>query len=813
MKYDVTMLDNNLNEQIGYADFFKALGYSDREEAYIRTFYDPGDEDSGHNMQVEVSRFDSIIPTLRRENTEKRGVFYVVNGNGHKDSVVKAKGKARACFIDGDEDTLEEQLRALSDFPLEPSIIIRTRKSLHAYWITPDGEIKYFRELQERLIKHFKSDPSIKNESRVMRLYGFNHCKEEPIEVRLIKFDPQLVYTQRQLHEVLPLLEKPATPERKAQKKAEGEIVPHGKRFRYVVEQIGHYVAKLPDASESIIMETVYADFLENCEQVPEDSREEFERRFMPAIRKFKAADEASATDPAFNRFAMKAWKRENPNLDYDTSGASWAEVVAAGLRAKVEEMRIDEGIKNHIEDTNATDPAEEDTPNETNRPKGILTPEEEIDAFLDDILTDRYEPIPTGIKSIDDMLQGGLIRQEIVTLTAAPGMGKTTLCQQIAEAMAENGHKILYYNLEMSKEQMLARSFARIGAAGLTPLEILQAYKLTPEQLEEVKRAATRYKRIVKNSIEYNPMYFDTEIQQYAECDANLDHIILSMRQAAARAKKDSAPVPIVFIDYLHLLRSAKDEDAATLLKRAMELFKDFARRCNTLVFVIAANNRSANREGRAGMDTARDTSAIEYSGDIMLSLNYKLTDSAGGQTAQEVTEKIQEFREQGKKLPIEYRLYSLRVTKSRFTEANARTILEFDGAHSKFASYSKAQAAFKASRSEASTPALNEPEGARGTVIKMRTKREHRRQDLVNAYNVLKDTKGGATTLKMADYLGVSQATVKRNVADLCPGMFELDGVTQEAKNYVVTKADFEEADLEQLPEEFKQGTIPGI
>lgn len=799
MLYDVTMLDRNLNAQINYADFFRALGYTNKETIYLRTFNDADKADKGHNMQVELLRFDSIIPTLHRENAEKRGIFYIVNGSGQSDKEVTAKGRARACFIDGDEGTLEEQLRALCDFPLEPSIIIRTRKSLHAYWLTPDGEIKYFRELQERLIQYFGSDPVIKNESRVMRLYGFNHCKADPVEVKLIKFDPKIVYTQRQLHEALPLLNRSAAPARKTQKKPAGEIIPHGQRHKYVVEQIGHYVAKLADTSEAVIMQTIYADFLENCEQIPQDSQEEFERRYMPAIRKFKAADAARATDPAFNRYAMKAWKQENPGADYETSGASWEDVIAAGLRAKVNGQQEDPGAADP--EASGADPEDK----EAKQPQRILTPEEEIDAFLDDILTDRYEPIPTGLKSIDEILQGGLIRQEIVTLTAAPGMGKTTLCQQIAEAMAQNGHKALYYNLEMSKEQMLARSLSRIGAAGLSALNILQAYKLTPEQLDAVKLAAEKYKRMIGNNLEYNPLYMDPDTRKHKECDADLDHILLSMKQAAEQAKKDSRPAPIVFIDYLHLLRGT-EEDAGALLKRAMATFKDYAKDYKTIVFVIAANNRSANKEGRAAMDTARDTSAIEYGGDIMLSLNYKLTDSAGGQTAQEVTEKIQEYREQQKDLPIDYRLYSLRVTKSRFTEANARAILEFDGAHSKFMQYEKTRAAFKPGRSADQRTGSDEPAEPRGAVIKYRTKREQRRQDLIDAYNAMKEDADGVTTLKLADYLGVSQATIKRNVADLCPGMFELDGIKQETHSYYVTTAGLQDVNPETLPDEWQ-------
>jgi hypothetical protein len=41
-------------------------------------------------------------------------------------------------------------------------------------------------------------------DERVFRLPGFYHCKEEPIMVECIKFNPELRYTQEQLETVLP---------------------------------------------------------------------------------------------------------------------------------------------------------------------------------------------------------------------------------------------------------------------------------------------------------------------------------------------------------------------------------------------------------------------------------------------------------------------------------------------------------------------------------------------------------------------------------------------------------------------------------
>lgn len=83
-----------------------------------------------------------------------------------------------------------------------------------------EADVAAFRRIQQKLVKHFDADPAYVNESRVMRLPGFLHCKEEPIMVECVRFDPQLRYTQAQLEALLPALEEqPEAPLRKPAQK------------------------------------------------------------------------------------------------------------------------------------------------------------------------------------------------------------------------------------------------------------------------------------------------------------------------------------------------------------------------------------------------------------------------------------------------------------------------------------------------------------------------------------------------------------------------------------------------------------------
>ena len=199
---DVSVLNQNLNDQVSYEDFFKALGYTVNDTIYIRRFDDTKKSSAAQNMQAPFHRFKNMLSSLHFFNEQRQGIYFVVNGGGQGDKDVKV---ARAAFMEIDDRSFEEQLEIINSFPLVPSAIIKTKKSLHCYWFTPDGDIKLFREIQMRLIQFFSGDLVIKNESRVMRLYGFNHCKQDPpVMVELIWFDTETRYTQQQLLDVLP---------------------------------------------------------------------------------------------------------------------------------------------------------------------------------------------------------------------------------------------------------------------------------------------------------------------------------------------------------------------------------------------------------------------------------------------------------------------------------------------------------------------------------------------------------------------------------------------------------------------------------
>ena len=187
--------------QISAQDVVNSL-FNPNDTVYLRVFDDKKRGTfSGAKLDVEAGKFATIEETLAKHNEMERGIFYVVNTGGQDDASIT---RINAQFVEMDDLSFEEQQAMIDAFPLAPSMIIKTRKSLHTYWFMKDAKVELFRPIQKQLVKHFHGDPMCINESRVMRLPGYNHCKEDPVLVECISFHPERKYTQQQLIDVLP---------------------------------------------------------------------------------------------------------------------------------------------------------------------------------------------------------------------------------------------------------------------------------------------------------------------------------------------------------------------------------------------------------------------------------------------------------------------------------------------------------------------------------------------------------------------------------------------------------------------------------
>jgi hypothetical protein len=204
-----------MSEQITINKFLSAFFSDQHETINFRTFGAKGTTGiPSKNYETSRKRLltDQHLRSAIEQSNKESGIYFVVNSGGHKDENIN---RYNAFFAENDNSTLVEQHQALNTAPIQPSIRIETKKSVHSYWLI-DGECSEdeWRNIQARLIAYFDGDRSIKNPSRVMRLPFFNHVSwNEETErfgykrIEVAEFNAERRFTVEEMKESFPLPE------------------------------------------------------------------------------------------------------------------------------------------------------------------------------------------------------------------------------------------------------------------------------------------------------------------------------------------------------------------------------------------------------------------------------------------------------------------------------------------------------------------------------------------------------------------------------------------------------------------------------
>lgn len=120
-----------------------------KDKICFRVFHDKDKEAPAFNFSYFLNEFDTFVKVLKSYNARGYGVFFCVNTGGHLDKDII---KINAHFVEMDDFPFAEQIKIILSFPLPPSIIIKTRRSLHVYWLLKGNPIiALFRPIQEAL--------------------------------------------------------------------------------------------------------------------------------------------------------------------------------------------------------------------------------------------------------------------------------------------------------------------------------------------------------------------------------------------------------------------------------------------------------------------------------------------------------------------------------------------------------------------------------------------------------------------------------------------------------------------------------------
>ena len=255
------------------------------------------------------------------------------------------------------------------------------------------------------------------------------------------------------------------------------------------------------------------------------------------------------------------------------------------------------------------------------------------LDTFNNNILDqENNKPLSTGIEPLDEALEGGFYKKNLVILGAISSLGKTTLALQIGDNIARNGNDVLIFSLEMSKEELIAKSLSRnmflkaydrhYTALALTTREILKGIGLNDNILNNKQRqevyseAYEDYKEHIASNVYITECNDDIDINIATINDKIKNHIAITNNK------------PFVIIDYLQIIQNTdKGLTDKQVIDRIVTSLKRIARDNDITILLISAFNR-ANYTKEANLSSFRDSSTIEYTSDVLLSLQLRKLD-----------------------------------------------------------------------------------------------------------------------------------------------------------------------------------------
>ena len=208
---------------------------------------------------------------------------------------------------------------------------------------------------------------------------------------------------------------------------------------------------------------------------------------------------------------------------------------------------------------------------------------------------------LSTGLHDVDRKING-LNKTDLLLIAARPGMGKTSMALNIALNVAKKypGKAVVFFNLEMSREQMAMRLLAN---ESFVDLQKLVTGQLTEEDWGKLSIASSALSQ--------------TDIR----VDDNPTITVAEMNAKCRRIEN----LGLVFIDYLQLMTSAApgktSENRVTVVSEISRALKIMAKELNVPVVCMSQLSRAneSRTDKRPMLSDLRESGAIEQDADIV--------------------------------------------------------------------------------------------------------------------------------------------------------------------------------------------------
>lgn len=231
-------------------------------------------------------------------------------------------------------------------------------------------------------------------------------------------------------------------------------------------------------------------------------------------------------------------------------------------------------------------------------------------------------EGISTGFYDIDKRLSG-LNKKKLIILAARPAMGKSALALNIASHVAANHGKVLFFSLEMGKEEIVGRMISSISRIDG---DLIRKGLVSDNQWPHILRATAAIKGM-------NLIIDDSS------------GISLSTIIARSKVEAIKGELSLIVVDYLQLI-SAKAQTREQEVSAISRGLKNLSKELDVPVLVLSQLNRSVeNRTDKhPQLADLRESGGLEQDADIVMFIyrdSYYNASSVHGNESEIITAK----------------------------------------------------------------------------------------------------------------------------------------------------------------------------
>lgn len=233
----------------------------------------------------------------------------------------------------------------------------------------------------------------------------------------------------------------------------------------------------------------------------------------------------------------------------------------------------------------------------------------------------------PTGFNALDEVLSGGLRGGNLILLSGAQGLGKTTMAVQMARNAARSGRQVLYFCYEHDPQYILERLLAlEIGELddpqGANLVRVRQCFEGVDfgtgglvDRLTEVRGALPAMDKLVK--------YAD---RVHVHRSSGNTTSLKVITQAVEQVWRQTGEAPMVIVDYLQKVHEDSSDVEAERVTVVVEQLKDLALDAKVPVMAIVAADKEGLETGkRLRAQHLRGSTALAYEADVLLMLSHK--------------------------------------------------------------------------------------------------------------------------------------------------------------------------------------------